>query len=359
MIKGASVVLSGATGFLGSHLLAELLAGGADTVHCLVRAAHRDEAWARLDAVARGYGLDAPDPARVAAVPADLGSPLLGLAPAGFQELAAGADLVVHSGAQVNLSMPYATLKAANVGGTQEMLRLAAARRAPVHHVSTLSVFGQPDGVVPEVFEVPQVEGLSSGYARSKWVADRMVAGAWPQGLPVAVHRTGRLFANGRTAGYNRHDLLVQVVRACLILRAAPELSAEVLIAPVDWVARTLCHLIDSDDVTGRAYHIVGLTPLAWPRMIELMNNVAGPMRTVSYERWRSLLLTDGVDDERLQRLATMMGVRPPWAGSWSVSMDNTRAALGDTLASTYPPDTDGVVTRMLHAVREDLSNTG
>ena len=88
------------------------------------------------------YGVD-PTAAggRVVPVPGDLEQRLLGLEPARFDELAAQIGDIYHCGAVVKWTYPYRSLRRANVGGTREVLRLAAAGGARLHHVSTVGVF--------------------------------------------------------------------------------------------------------------------------------------------------------------------------------------------------------------------------
>src|SRR5262249_19684535 len=122
----SDVLLTGATGFLGAFLLAELLRDGRATVHCLVRAPDRSIARARIERHLASYGLwDEAMRDRIAPLPGDLGRPALGLSPNQFGELAERVEVVYHNGARLNFVQPYASLRDVNVGGTAEVLRLA------------------------------------------------------------------------------------------------------------------------------------------------------------------------------------------------------------------------------------------
>jgi hypothetical protein len=110
---GNIVFLTGATGFLGSHLLRELLAAGAERVYCLVRGDRRPDQESFRDP-------------RVVLVRGDAMRPMLGLSPDAVEAITASASAIYHCAAHVNLVYPYEELEAVNVGGTIEGLRLCA-----------------------------------------------------------------------------------------------------------------------------------------------------------------------------------------------------------------------------------------
>jgi len=104
---------------------------------------------AEADDAQRRYGIHRPLPEhRACPVLGDLTKPGLGMREADWEREAARADVIHHCGAEVNFLYPYEKLRAANVFGTQEVLRLAARRAIPVHHVGSVPVLpGAPPGV--------------------------------------------------------------------------------------------------------------------------------------------------------------------------------------------------------------------
>ncbi len=135
------VLLTGATGFLGAHLLRTLLDETEATVHCLVRPG-ATEAMERVRRNLAAYELwsDA-DAARVRVVHGDLRRPRLGLDAHELHELAGEIDAIVHAAADVNWVHGYESLRDANVLGTRELLRLAChGMPKPFHFVSSMSV---------------------------------------------------------------------------------------------------------------------------------------------------------------------------------------------------------------------------
>ena len=91
-------------------------------------------------------------------------------------------------GAVVNLVYPYSALKAPNVGGTREVLRLACRHGAkPVHHVSTNGIFPPDNGLCEEETDLDALaEAREDGYGRSKWVAEKLVREAARRGCQSA-----------------------------------------------------------------------------------------------------------------------------------------------------------------------------
>ncbi|MFD7260317.1 amino acid adenylation domain-containing protein [Streptomyces sp. NPDC059874] len=259
------LLLTGATGFLGAHLLYELLTGTAARVHCPVRAADPEAARARVVAALRAHRLWRPDFAdRVRAFPADLAAPGLGLAPGLFDELARTVDAVYHCGAAVNLAHSYAQLKAANVDGTTELLRLAALHRTvALHHVSTVGVLAPGPGSGPVVHPDDPLPGpglLRHGYAQSKWAAEKLLAQAVERGLPVTVHRPTRIAADTATGICQPSDYFWLLLKACVEAGLAPtedpggEISFDLV--PVDHVRSAVVALTRRPDTVGRTFHI-------------------------------------------------------------------------------------------------------
>ncbi|MET9416691.1 SDR family oxidoreductase [Streptomyces klenkii] len=182
-----TVVITGATGFLGSRLLRALLAGGRP-----VAALGRDGAGrplaARLEAALRACGADEGELARarglLTALPADLTRPGLGLKPADHDRLAEEAEAVWHCAAALSLVGTEDTLAPVNVGGTHHVAELAG--RSPDHvpllYFSTAYVAAEPENNPAEELAMSSAVQAVTGYERTKlraeavvrdWAADR------------------------------------------------------------------------------------------------------------------------------------------------------------------------------------------
>ncbi|MBZ3905536.1 amino acid adenylation domain-containing protein [Streptomyces griseiscabiei] len=288
------ILLTGATGFVGAHLLAELLKATGAEIVCPVRAPGPAEAAARVRQALRTHGLSpaAGAGARVTAIPADLARPHLGLDEETFAELARTCGAIVHNAATVSILREYATLRAANTESTRHLVRMAAVRATPLHLVSTLSV-APPLALSPEVPEafLPPHPGLRYGYQRSKWAAERLVEQAAERGLPVTVHRLGRVVGPASTGYVDQRDFLWSVLRAGVPAGVVPDLFEEEIWTPVDQVARTLVHLCLGRHPAGATVfnHAAG-APVRLADLYDWLEEYGYPLRRVPAHRWRAEL---------------------------------------------------------------------
>jgi myxalamid-type nonribosomal peptide synthetase MxaA len=272
--------LTGATGYIGAFLLSELLKQTDDTVYCLVRADSADGVMARLREMLTHYQIwDERAAARVVPVAGDLGQPQFGLSCATFDELAE-VDRIYHCGALVNFSYPYSALKAANVRGTQEVLRLACkTKRKSVHHLSTLDVLSgshQPRPWAEQ--DLPRQPKLNpDGYPLSKWHAEQLVSAAKRRGVPTVIYRPGWTLGHTVTGASPSNNFLLQALSGFLDLGVLPEIPVVTDPMAVDDTARAILHVSRREESIGKVYHL-------WnPRTIRLSDAYAA-IRSFGYD---------------------------------------------------------------------------
>ncbi|HEX2091292.1 MAG TPA: thioester reductase domain-containing protein [Longimicrobiaceae bacterium] len=316
-----AVLLTGATGFLGSYLLHELLARTGARVHCLVRAPDAAEGMERIRRKLDSYGLwDERHRGRIVPVPGDLARPLLGLGSDAFSALAEGVDAIYHNGAQVNHTFPYAALRAANVGGTQEVLRLACTGAAkPVHFLSSIAVYAPPPPgePVPEVLreDDPVDEWRTlTGYAQSKWVAEHVVRLAAGRGLPVAIYRPGIVTGDSRSGICSTHDFIWRMTRACVEMGSVPDMNGGTDVAPIDYVSAAIVALSLRPDSAGRAFNLTHPDGVRWNDLWESARRYGYRLDPVHRVRWVGEMLAEAEASEEhplRQFMAMFAGERP------------------------------------------------
>ncbi|WP_299411693.1 non-ribosomal peptide synthetase [Acaryochloris sp. IP29b_bin.148] len=294
-----TLLLTGATGFLGGYLLAELLDKTSAQIYCLVRAENEAQGAAKLKANLESYGLwDRESGKRIIPVLGDLAKPRLGLSSEQFQSLSTQVQVIYHNGAWVNFLADYQTLKAANVLGTQEVLRLACTiRTKPVHLVSTFSVFSVGDRKHKSILletDVPRHgDQLQSGYAQSKWVAEQLACQARERGLPVAIYRPGRVTGHSQTGQGNTGDFITSFVKGCIQLGSIFTSPTDPLMdfTPVDYVSQALVHISLQPDALGQIFHLVNPAPMSVAHLQQWLISDSGyDLQTLTYEIWHQQL---------------------------------------------------------------------
>lgn len=238
-----SVVLSGATGFIGGEVAAALLRAGARVV-CLVRAPDQAAADARLRALlAERCGAEAATlAARAVALPfADRASPAL------LAEVARARAFVCASG-KISLAAPYAQLRGGNVLAAAALMRLAlrSARDcpgSPSFHLLSSSAALAPAGGKPLAASLvaAQPPPGAGGYTLAKWAAEALAARLAAGGVDVIIHRVGYVMPTGEHVSPPM-DAQRAVLGACAALRLAPVLERPQLMEwrPVRSLARAL-----------------------------------------------------------------------------------------------------------------------
>jgi amino acid adenylation domain-containing protein/thioester reductase-like protein len=296
------ILLTGATGFLGAHLLSELVAATSARVHCLVRARDEADALSRLQQAAARYELPAPPPERVVPLVGDLAEPGLGLDDAVFGGLAAQIDVIYHAGALVNFIYPYQELRAANVAGTREIVRLAGLGRGiPVHYVSTTAVLaglGQAGTrKVTEETALAHPELLRMGYVETKYVAEELLRNAARAGLPVAIYRPLDIVGSLRTGAWHTTTEMCALIKFIADTGLAPDIDL-----PLDFVAADACaaairHISVTEGAAGRTYHLASPRSAPLTAVVSRLRDRGYQVAEIPYDDWVTELARQAARD--------------------------------------------------------------
>ena len=160
-----AIFLTGASGFLGSYLLEELLKQThAFTIYCLVRTMPSAEI--------RTFGSS-----RIVNLIGDLSLPKFGFDDDQYLLLSTKIRAIYHCGAQVHLFKKYTNLRLPNVFGSIEIIKLACLANARIHYISSMSVDDVDD---------------RTGYTQTKRIAEQLMEQARERGLFVNIFRPGK-----------------------------------------------------------------------------------------------------------------------------------------------------------------------
>ena len=250
--------VTGATGFIGRHLIEHLLARKGE-IYCLVRKG----SMRKFEELRQRFGADGE---RLVAVTGDLVKPMLGITPAQRKLLGGKIKHFFHLAATYDLAADAASQTGPNVDGTRHALELSAALKAGCfHHVSSIAVAGLYPGVFREdMFD--EAEDLEHPYFSTKHDAEGLVRAseqAW------RIYRPGMVIGSSKTGEMDKIDGPYYFFRALKKVREAlppwmPTIGLEggrVNLVPVDFVAEAMDHIAHKPGLDGHCFHLTDPAP--------------------------------------------------------------------------------------------------
>jgi thioester reductase-like protein len=285
------ILLTGATGFLGAHLLSSLMQDADTEIVCLVRPGPGGPVQRIKKSLLEYEVWNDCFERRIEAFNADLTQPRLGLSPLVFDALTRDIDTIFHSAASVNWIQPYSSLRLTNVLPLKELLRLACRERPkPFHFLSTLGVCYSSRGA-REIDEtegtIHDIDGIPLAYAQSKLVAETLVRTANERGLPATIFRPSFITGDSTTGLANHSDFISALIKGCIQMSAAPDLDWNLDAVPVDFVAKAISRLALEQASKGlRVFHLANPKPRHWRELVLWMNLYGYTIRLMPYAEW-------------------------------------------------------------------------
>lgn len=259
--QGNAVMLTGASGFLGVHIIDELIKNTDKKIYCLVRREKKLE-----DAVKEYTNITYPNE-RIIAVKGDITLPDLGIAEEYLSAINDDVTDIIHSAADVTFFCAWERSKLINYTGTCNVLELAEKIGAKLHHISTMSVSG--DLLTRQTVERPEFaeNNLFIGqkykdnvYAHSKYLAEKEIVKAIRNGkVNASIYRIANLTwraSDGKfQSNYLNNDLYIMTSVMKNLNKIPAELAEENLaLTPVDDCARAIVTLMQNK--TNSVYHL-------------------------------------------------------------------------------------------------------
>lgn len=320
------VLVTGATGFLGFHLVFELLEQYPDIhLYLLVRASSEEEAKARVTetvASKQKRTFTAEQLARISFVVGDIAMPNLGLTEEVWLNLAAEINAIYHVAAAVNWLWGYDTMRAPNVLGTVELLRIALTTRMKYFfYISTVSTSLNHPIVPTEPYSPHQVswndngplEETSlmdksicldrSGYVISKWIAESIVTRAISSGMPGCIMRPGMITGHSQSGACHSTDFCPRLLTGLSQAKIAFKSDLPLEWMPVDFCAsairalashytnKVLPQLIEDQSLgVTAAFNLQNTSMANYTQIISYVKSAGIDVQMKEYQEWRQIV---------------------------------------------------------------------
>ena len=358
--RQAIVVLTGATGALGAHILAGLLASPqVSIVHCLVRAASQRAAEERVSKALRArkkLGLDMGSP-RICCHPCKLSESTLGLDEDLYSSLAVHATAIIHAAWAVNFSMRLSSFKD-HLAGLENLIDFANFSKShPPRFLfcsSTASVLGHhKKSSIPESISHDPHSASPLGYSRSKWVAEAICEQAYhrtPLQGNIAVVRIGQLCGDTENAIWNASEAWPLMLSSVKVLKALPDLRQNLDWLPVDTAAEAVIEialkmtnkLVGPTDENIPVYHILNPSrATTWSDLLQWMKKLSPGFDVISPAAW-------------VGRLKNLQQNHPctKLLGLWMEAYSEDKGSVGENEDVVFDTDKTKEVTKVMSNVK-------
>ncbi|KIA75723.1 polyketide synthase [Aspergillus ustus] len=337
---GSVVIITGATGSLGAHLVASFARNPTvRTVVCLNRRSNTPGTIRQRDALSsRMLTLTEPETAKLRMLDGATSEPNLGLSPEEYTFLADNATHIVHNAWPMSLQRPIHTF-AAQFQAMRNLLDLAVTmsangnngnKRIGFQLVSSISVVGSADTTRVLESRVPLRYTLPLGYPEAKWVCERMLDETlhrFPEHFRPMVVRPGQITGSHEGGIWPHTEHMPMLIKTAQALGAWPDLDGPLHWIPVDTVADTMMDLLlpsseeenfegGEDGAEGGepdaypVYHIDNPLGQPWKEMNGVIARILGipAERIIPYGEFLHLLQTSKLDRDREIPAAKIMG---------------------------------------------------
>jgi thioester reductase-like protein len=313
IIPSRTILLTGATGALGAHVL-DLLRKSKDVSHiyCLVRGADDTAARERVSKALEQRGFDAlssqnASNQKVRVLRTQLGDSHLGLSKDVYEQLAGQVDLILHIAWTVNFRLKLRNFVKDDIAGVKHLLdfALAKGRSQPPRFVfcsSTAAVMNAKQDLcqsLPEAILDDPSLASPLGYSRSKWVAEQLCHNASQQ-KPlqgyVTVVRIGQLSGDSNNGIWNTKEAWPMMLSTVKLTGSLPDLPNEHIDwLPVDIAAQALveigAHVGNSNKLCQVLHVLNNHQQPSWSEMLRWCRNKEA-FDIVSPQEWLALLET-------------------------------------------------------------------
>ncbi len=273
-----NILLTGATGTIGSWLMRHYSTQTEKRVYVLVRDRGRQSAEMR---VARALGLEDPSEIpsdRILILRGDIRRVGFGLDKQDYHRIADQPMMVIHGAATTRLGDSEENCRRINLEGTLHVLDYCRDLKKRgllkrLSHVSTAYVAGNRLSTALKEDDLPANPDFSNHYERSKYLAEVSVRKEISEGLPATIFRPSIVVGDSTTGRPSSFNVLYPFTRILLngaLSQVPVEIDGRMNLVPIDFVVRCIASISEADASLGKTYHLVSRVPQRFRMLMDL-----------------------------------------------------------------------------------------
>ncbi|WP_425361640.1 thioester reductase domain-containing protein [Candidatus Tisiphia endosymbiont of Ceraclea dissimilis] len=329
-----NILLTGVTGFLGSHMLIDLLNCTNANIYCIVRReANITTPKERLNKILTFAGYEHYiNNSRIVILEGDLSKPNLGLSVSTIEQLSLIIDHIYHCGAQVHHLHSYKVLRAVNILATVELLKLSTYKKIkPLHYISTKDTESSSTST-----ELPM---FNMGYIQSKWVSEKILESYIQKNYPIYIYRPGNITGHSST-GFclpeKNHALLL--LKGFIQQKIAPDWNKPFEMVPVDKISRAIVSLsLNSKKLVKNIFNLANHETISWATYISKINKLTTlGIKVIDSEEWRLNILSNIDLDNAIYPLKDIY-IASPMDSNYKPTKDQETKEYLEMLQISYP----------------------
>jgi amino acid adenylation domain-containing protein/thioester reductase-like protein len=317
-----NIFLTGATGFLGIHILSELMEDTGASVFCLVRGRSINESRQRMEKLLDFYfngRYKELIEKRIFIINGDITLDCFGLGRQEYLDLAGKVNTIIHTAALVKHYGKYEDFEKVNVSGTKRIIDFSHAFNKLLCHISTTSVAYRPldrqDGCRMSFTEKDLCQGKSyheNVYIKSKFKAESLVNKAVNEGLNAFICRVGNLtgrYSDGHFQININESAFYNKIRSIASLGAASKQMSEMIVdlTPVDYCSKAIIKLVQGRHTNNRVFHVFNHNKIKVEKLIRAIMSFDIDVRTLNEEAFRKYVEEKITDRDDVRILAGMV----------------------------------------------------
>lgn len=307
-----NVFLTGSTGFLGMHILKELLETSDADVYCLVRDKADAAAKSRFEKLLDFYfkgGFKEQIGKRIFILPGDVSLDNFGLARDDYERLGNGIKSIIHCSALVKYFGDYRQFEEINVQGTARVIGFAEKFGLKLNHISTIGISGSylVNSKVRNVklserdFYIGQ-NFAGNVYVRSKFEAENLVLKAINGGLNANILRMGNLtgrYSDGQFQLNITDNAFYNTIKSIIQIGAVPEalLGQEVEFTPVDLASRAIVDISGAKESSGMIFHVFNHNEIKLSQLLDIFEKLHISIKIMEAEKFKRYIGSISSDD--------------------------------------------------------------